>query len=217
MLGEAPPAGSIYVRGRCMFVDGTINREGLPRLQPSTATTKVKVSKPSTSKDTAFRALPTIDSEVESLPSHTPIRKQKLVPVVELPVRPPARPFKVVKAPSGKRKPERPASRAAPTPEVISIDMSSEAQASSDDSGDEVKEKEPLEDVDSDSEYDDTIASRKRKAKATSGSRSRKRRAPSSDLDVASLPTNGRKDIKGKGKATDQDAEKMTGKQHSRT
>ncbi|OAX33017.1 hypothetical protein K503DRAFT_804725 [Rhizopogon vinicolor AM-OR11-026] len=183
VIGEAPPPASMHSRGRRMLVDGTIDHEGLSRLQQSVAATKVKVSKPSTSKNTASHALPSIDIQDRGpSSSHTDIHKQKLLPVIELPVRPPARifdPSKVVKAPSSKRRLKRPAPQAvAPAREVISIDMSSEAQVSSDDSEVEFEEDEPLEAVDSESKYDDTMPSRKRK----------------------------KKDIKGKGKAAEQDA-----------
>ncbi|KAG1745420.1 uncharacterized protein EDB91DRAFT_1246290 [Suillus paluster] len=100
---------------------------------------------------------------------------------------------KIVKAPSRQRKPAQ---------EVISIDMSSKVQASSESDSEDEYQEEPLEGVDS--EYDDAIASRKHKVKAARTSHSHKQRAPSSDIKIVDPPCNMRGDVKGKGKATDQ-------------
>ncbi|KAG0692599.1 hypothetical protein DFH29DRAFT_882260 [Suillus ampliporus] len=183
IFGEAPPEDSMHACGHHMLVDGTINRQGMARLGPSAAGTKVKKLNPSTCKEAASRrhVSPIPVNDKSSQPQTIP-HKQKLVPFVELRSRPPPRPLK---AANGK-KASTPAAR-----EVIPIDMSSDAQAGSEsDTKDEFKEdQDPLEGDDSD--YDDEVAtSRKHKVKASRGYRSQKRRVPSN--------------VKGKGKATNQ-------------
>ncbi|KAG0702389.1 hypothetical protein DFH29DRAFT_999336 [Suillus ampliporus] len=197
IFGEAPPEDSMHACGRRMLVDGTINHQGMARLGPSAAGTKVKKLNPSTRKEAASRrhVSPIPMNDKSSQPQTIP-HKQKLVPFVELRSRPPPRPLK---AANGK-KASTPAAR-----EVIPSDMSSDAQAGLEsDTKDEFKEdQDPLEGDDSD--YDDEVAtSRKRKVKASRGYRSQKRRVPSSDIEVIEPPRNVRKDVKGKGKATNQ-------------
>ncbi|KAG1904933.1 uncharacterized protein F5891DRAFT_1183574 [Suillus fuscotomentosus] len=129
-------------------------------------------------------------------PQSQTIPKQKLVPIVEIWNCPPPRPLKASK---GKK----------PAHEVIPVDMSSDIQVSSEsDAEDEFKEdKDALESEDS--EYEDEVAtSRKRKVKGTRGHRSHKQRAPSSNVQVVEPPCEGRKAVKGKGKAADKDTGK---------
>jgi len=193
IFGKAPPEDSLHLHGRHMLVDGTINHQGIARHGPNAASTKVKQPKPSTHKE-GHRASPILVDD--TLPQSQSIPNKKLVPIVEIWNCPPPRPLKASK---GKK----------PTHEVIPIDLSSDVQVSLEsDAKDEFKEdKDALESEDS--QYEDEVAtSRKCKVKGTRGHRSQKRRAPSSDVQAVEPPREGRKAVRGKGKAVDQDTGK---------
>ncbi|KAG2104045.1 uncharacterized protein F5147DRAFT_775755 [Suillus discolor] len=172
IMGEAPPPNSIHSQGRRLLANGVVDREGLPGLRPSTATTKVKKFKPLTGQKPAPTQTPIV---IDVTPPSAAVPQKKLVVSVDVP---PSRPFKVVRYPKSKVMP-------VPT-NTIAHDDSVKASSGS-------------EEDDSGSDYEEKAESHKRKAKASGGAHY-KRRAPSSDIELANSPK-GKSRAKGKGRA----------------
>jgi hypothetical protein len=90
IIGEAPPADSIFPNARRMFVNGTFDYGGPPRLQASSAITRKKKPKAPVSAHTQDDV-----TGIAAKDTTTTIRKTNLRPEVLIP--PPSRPFKLAK------------------------------------------------------------------------------------------------------------------------
>jgi hypothetical protein len=170
IIGEAPPANSPFPNARRMFVNGTFDYNGPPRLQPSSAATRKRKQKASSSH------IQDDDTDIASMDSTTTIRpKSNLRPEVVIP---PSRPFKLAKRP-----PAKPVVIEVDKPVVIEVWSSPDGVDELDDDDDE--EEEPLNGSgreipsEDDEDYDDFSPSRKRKLKAGGGARATKKRVRS--------------------------------------
>ncbi|KAG0699037.1 hypothetical protein DFH29DRAFT_1002340 [Suillus ampliporus] len=209
--GEAPPPEWPHHGARRLFLDGHTDHNGLPRLKPSTATTKVKKGKapespmlpsddePSTATTKVKKGKapkspppPSDDEGVDnddavgtSAPKPLPrmiVRKPNPNMRVEV-VPPPSRPFKVVRPPPPPSRPFRVVPKPPATQsEVIEVTSTEE---------DPVDESDP--------EYEEPGHGKKRKLKSANTSRALKKIAPSTEKTNA--PKVGKKGGRGKNNA----------------
>ncbi|KAG1847695.1 hypothetical protein DFJ58DRAFT_843138 [Suillus subalutaceus] len=174
--GEAPPSEWPHHGARRLFLDGHTDHNGLRRLKPSTATTKVKKgvkapkhpippSEDEPSDDESLEGVSVNDavgtSALEPLPQVN-VRKPNYKMRVEV-VPPPSRPFKVVRLPLPLPRPSKAVPMPSGTPsEVIEVTSTEENPVG-----------EP------DSEYEEAGRGKKRKLKSANTSRASKKIAPS--------------------------------------
>ncbi|KAG2102534.1 uncharacterized protein F5147DRAFT_581007, partial [Suillus discolor] len=95
IIGKAPPVGSPFPNARWMFVNGTFDYNGPPRLQSSSAATRKKKPKVASSSRTQDD-----DGDVASMDSTTTIRPKSNLHLDV--VVPPSHPFKLAKCPPTK-------------------------------------------------------------------------------------------------------------------
>ncbi|KAG1724159.1 uncharacterized protein EDB91DRAFT_1255376 [Suillus paluster] len=151
--GEAPPPEWPHHGARRLFLDGHTDHNGLPRLKPSTATTKVKKGKAPESPPP-----PSNDEGVDNDDAPNPNMRVEVVP-------PPSRPFKVVQPPLPPSRPFRVVPKPPATQsEVIKVTSTEE---------DPVDESDP--------EYNKPGHGKKRKLKSANTSRALKKIAPSTE------------------------------------
>ncbi|KAG1830082.1 hypothetical protein DFJ58DRAFT_737080 [Suillus subalutaceus] len=181
--GEAPPSEWPHHGARRLFLDGHTDHNGLRRLKPSTATTKVKKgvkapkhpippSEDEPSDDESLEGVSVNDavgtSALEPLPQVN-VRKPNYKMRVEV-VPPPSRPFKVVRLPLPLPRPSKAVPMPSGTPsEVIEVTSTEENPVG-----------EP------DSEYEEAGRGKKRKLKSANTSRASKKIAPSIEKTNAS-------------------------------
>ncbi|KAG1882250.1 hypothetical protein F4604DRAFT_1678649 [Suillus subluteus] len=180
--GEAPPPDWPHHGARRLFLDSHTDHNGLPRLKPSTATTKVKKGKgkaresPTPSDD---EGVDNDDSVGTSAPKPLPrtiLRKPNPNMRVEV-VPPPSRPFKVVRPPS---RPFKVVSKPPATRSEV-IEFTSTEENSVDES---------------DPEYEEPVQGNKRKLKSAITSRGFKKTALSTEK--TNSPKVGKKGGRGK-------------------